>query len=202
MLAFLTVVLMAGVACAFWRQGLLAAVAMCVNVFLAGLVAFNFWEPLADLLEPRLAGTVLAGYEDGLCLVGLFCLTLGLLRLATYVLVPRPPAYPPALQRGGAVAFGLATGYLVAGFLLCVLQTLPWEEHFLFFDDPADPGTAVRQVLPPDRAWLALMCRAGGDPAPRWLETFESRYARYRRHPPGGEPQPYRGELDGEIERR
>jgi hypothetical protein len=199
MLAFLTVVLMAGVACAFWRQGLLAAVTMCVNVVVAGLVAFNFWEPLADLLEPHLAGTALAGYEDGLCLVALFCLALGLLRLALYLLVPRPPAYPPALQRGGAVAFGLATGYLVAGFLLCVLQTLPWEEHFLSFDDPGRPAGALRQVLPADRAWLALMRRAG-----RFDEsaTFGLRYARYRRHPPGGEPQPYRGELDREIQRK
>ena len=199
MLAFLTVVLMAGVACAFWRQGLLAAVAMGVNVFLAGLAAFTFWEPLADLLEPRLAGTFLAGYEDGLCLVALFCLALGALRLATHALAPRAAAYPPALQRGGAVAFGLATGYLVAGFLLCVLQTLPWQEHFLFFDDPGDPGTAVRQVLPPDRAWLALMRRAGAYP---FADTFELRYAHYRRHPPGGEPQPYRGELDREIQRK
>ena len=204
MLAFLTVVLMAGVALAFWRQGLLAALVMCFNVVLAGLVAFNFWEPAADVLEPRLAGTFLAGCEDGLCLVGLFCLALGLLWLATHVLAPRPPAYPPALQRGGALVFGAATGYLVAGFLLCVLQTLPWQEHFLSFDDPDQPGGAVRQVLPPDRAWLALLRRADSyafanrvdpnAPDPRGLDTFEQRYARYRRHPPGGEPQPYRGD--------
>ena len=199
MLAFLTLVLMAGVAFAFWRQGLLAAAAMAVNVVLAGLVAFASWEPLADRIEPHLAGTFLAGYEDGLCLVALFCLALGLLRLATHFLVPRLPAYPVAVQRGGAVGFGLATGYLVAGFLLCVFQTLPWQENFLFFDDPADPGTAVRQVLPPDRAWLALMRQAGAYP---FADTFELRYARYRRHPHGGEPQPYRGEMDRERQRR
>src|SRR5260370_33595967 len=74
--------------------------------------------------------------------------------------------YPRALLRGGAVAFGLVTGYLVSGFLVCVLQTLPWHQNFMGFQYPQEyakdyPTPALRKVLPPDRVWLALMHRAG-----------------------------------------
>lgn len=55
---------------------------MTVNVVLSGLVAFAFFEPLAGVLGPLFAGTFLAGYEDALCLVFLFALSLGLLRRA------------------------------------------------------------------------------------------------------------------------
>src|SRR6266446_1995301 len=125
MLAFLTIVIMLAVAYAYLREGMFTACTMCINVFAAGLVAFNFWEPLADLLDPLFADNFLAGYEDSLCLVVLFCLSLGLLRLATNSLATKEIEYAPALLRGGAVAFGLVTGYLVSGFLVCVLQTLP-----------------------------------------------------------------------------
>ncbi len=82
LLGFLTVLIMAGVTYAFWREGLLTALTMTVNVVLSGLVAFAFFEPLAGVLGPMFAGSFLAGYEDALCLIFLFALSLGLLRLA------------------------------------------------------------------------------------------------------------------------
>jgi hypothetical protein len=90
----------------------------------------------------------------------LFALTLGPLRVVTHLLAPKELGYPRALQRGGGLVFGLATGYLAAGFLLCVLQTLPWPEHVPILD-AGQPGTAFRAVLPPDRAWRALLRQAG-----------------------------------------
>ncbi len=43
LLAFFTFVIMLAGAYAFWRQGVLPAFAMVVNILLAGLVAFNFF---------------------------------------------------------------------------------------------------------------------------------------------------------------
>jgi colicin V production protein len=226
MLGVCTVVIMLVVAYAFWREGLLTAVTMCVNVFVAGLIAFNFWEPLADLLDLMFANTILAGYEDALCLVLLFGLVLATLRWVTNSLAPAELEYHPGLHRGGTVLFGLATGYLVAGFLVCVLQTLPWHDHFMYFDpryDPEQPAAVVRQVLPPDRVWLALMRRAGAyafsnstdedvtdpeTPDQRYVTfdkygTFELRYARYRRYDDSGDnPRPYLGEFDRQLQRK
>lgn len=192
LLGFLTVVLMLGVAYAFWRQGVLPAFAMACNVLVSGLVAFNFFEPISTELDPMLGDSFLHGYEDSICLVLLFCITLGFLRWLTNALIHSSIEYPPVLQQGGSVLFGMLTGYLVAGFLLCVAQTMPFDEHFLRFDarvDPEAPAAKVRRVLPPDRVWLAMMHRASEKTRLAWDETtlfdpdgsFELRYSRERR---------------------
>jgi Colicin V production protein len=207
MLTFLTILIMLGLAYVYLVDGLATAFTMFCNVFLAGLIAFNFWEPLADLLEPAFARSFFAGYEDALCLVILFSITLGLLRLATNSLSFAAIYFHPLLQRIGGAFFGLASGYLLSGFLLCVFQTLPWHERFMGFQpeyDPKEPG--LRQSLPPDRVWLALMHRAGLGPFARGDNptfdpeaTFELRYARYRRYGDGRGPLPYHGEFDKEV---
>src|SRR5262249_33780138 len=120
MIYVLTLLIMGGVAYAHFREGLFTAFCMCVNAVLSGLVAFSFWEPLAAELEPLLKGSPFDGCEDALCLIVLFGLTLGMLRLATNSIAHKEIDYHEALARGGGAAFGLISGYLVAGFLLCV----------------------------------------------------------------------------------
>jgi uncharacterized membrane protein required for colicin V production len=212
LLGFLTVLIMLICAYALMREGLLTAFAMCCNVLLAGIVAFNFWEPLADLLDPGFSGSAMHGYEDALCLFLIFLATLLLLRWATNQLANRVPDLHPTLQYGGGVLFGLITGYLLSGFLLCVLQTLPWHQRFMNFDpevDPADPNAALRHVLPPDRAWLVLMHQLSTDRL-QWKEdtfdrhgNFELRFARLRRYSDNmSEVRQYEGEFPQEKEQR
>jgi hypothetical protein len=201
MLSFLTVCCMLLVGYAFVRQGLVTAFAMTVNVFLAGVVAFNFWEPLAGLLEGPLADTFLRGTEDCLSLVAIFSLTLGLLRLTTNHIVRTEVEFPAVAQQGGAALCGLVAGYLVAGFLVCVAQTLPWHENFLGFGGATEKGEGVRRVLPPDRVWLATMRRASVLPLSRSDApgfdphgSFELRYERHRRSGEKPQPLPYGGD--------
>ena len=201
-LALLTLVVMALVTYAFWREGLLTSLTTTVNVFLAGLAAFAFWEPLASALGPMFKDSFLQGYEDAFCLTALFAVSLGLLRLATNNLANAHLEYHPLMRQGGTVLFGLVTGYLASGFLICVLQTLPWHVNFLQFDYRVDknPGGAkTPRVLPPDHAWLALMRGALPDFDPDG--TFEMRYARYRRYDDGREALPYKGEFEGSEKR-
>jgi hypothetical protein len=196
MLSVFTILIMLGVAYAFWREGVLSAFVMGFNVFFAGLVAFNFFEPIAKELDPMLSDSFLHGYEDSLALMALFCPTLAFLRWLTNNLVHTTVEYHPILQQGGSVVFGLMTGYLVAGFLVCVLQTLPFSDHFMQFEariDPQSPGAKLRRILPPDRVWLALMHRASRTSLSWEDETkdssfdpdgsFELRYSRERRVP-------------------
>ena len=192
MVYLLTLVVMGVVAYAFAQEGATTAFLMCCNVFFAGLVAFSFWEPLAAGLEPTFANGPLAGFEDAFCLVPLFAGTLVLLRWVTNRLVDVEPEQQPRLRQALAAFFGAVTGYLTAGFLVCVLQTLPWHREFLHFDpkvDPASPGHKIRRLLPPDRVWLALMHRAGDVPLSRSGHdtfdkdgAFEDDYARLRRY--------------------
>jgi hypothetical protein len=179
---------------AFWREGVLTAFTMMCNVVLAGLVAFNFWEPIARELGSVFADTFLAGLEDCLCLTLLFALTLGMLRLTTNTLAMSQPEYHPVLQQGGAVLCGLITGYLVSGFLVCAIQTLPLPERFMSFDAKVQTDASGQKPksrwMPADRVWLALMQRASlvplsqadGEPFDKDGD-FELRYQQNRRYP-------------------
>src|SRR5947209_2233970 len=110
MLGILTVVTAALVGYAYMREGIFTAFVMFVNVLLAGLVAFNFFEPLANELESNLEGSFLAGFEDAICLVGLFCATLGALRWVTNTLAPSELEFPVIVLQGGSILFGALTG--------------------------------------------------------------------------------------------
>jgi hypothetical protein len=207
MLTFLTILIMLVLAYLFLIQGLATAVMMFANVFLAGLIAFNFWEPLADLLDPPLSRSFFAGYEDAICLTGLFGIAFALLRLATNTLSGAVIEFHPIAQRAGGAFFGLATGYLLSGFLVSVFQTLPWHERFWGYEPNwLANQSAVDSILPPDRLWLSMMHRAGENGFGRGERptfdpqaTFVIRYSRFRRY---GDQRPavaYHGEFDLEL---
>jgi len=203
MLWFLTILIMLGLAYLFLVQGLATAFMMFCNMILAGLIAFNFWEPLADLLEPLLARSIFAGHEDAICLAGIFAIAFALLRLVTNTLSGAVIELHPLAQRAGGAFLGLATGYLLSGFLVCVFQTLPWHEKFWGYE----PDWQNHQSgFPPDRVWLALMHRAGETVFARSHHatfdpeaTFVIRYTRFRRYGDQRDPLPYNGEFDLEL---
>jgi hypothetical protein len=227
MILFFCVFVILAVAYAMHHEGLFTAVTMFVNVLLAGFLAFEFWEPLADQLDGIFKGGAMAGLEDCLAMVMLFSLFLVILRLVTNSLAFNEIEFEPNVSRAGSIVFGLLAGYFVAGFLAVCFQTLPWHENFLGFQPRPDDGVedGLRSYLPPDRVWLAMMRRAGAntlcwreiDAAPeanfydryRTFDpygTFELRYQRYRRYnEKDGKympPKTYQGEFDQDLERK
>jgi hypothetical protein len=190
MLTGFTLVVTLIVAYAAVREGLLTAIATLVNICIAGLVAFEFFEPLAEGLEGMVKGTIFAGLEDSLSLFLLFAPTLALLRLLTNNLSPQEVELPALMQQVGAGAVALVSGYLLAGILVVFLQMLPVAENFLDFQYQVEPnGSKARMFLPPDRVWLSLMNRAGSGPFSQSDAvtfdpegTFSLRYARFRRY--------------------
>lgn len=193
MLSFLTVVIMGIVTYAFWREGLLTACTMFINVLLAGLLTFMCFEPLADMLDPMFRDSPVTGWEDFLCLILLFSVFLGMLRGFTNHIAYTDLEYPPILLRAGCVIFGLLTGYLVSGFLIVAAQTMPLPNGATFAGfDPTikagEQGSRTSSAFPPDRVWLALMHRAGAKPFSFGEEgdtfdpngNFQLRYHRYK----------------------
>ena len=138
MLGVFTVLIMLGVGYAYLREGLFTAFAMLVNVLIAGTLTFNFYEPLASMMEPTLSNTFFAGYEDVVCMIGIFALILGILRTVTNAISSTMIQFPPPVQRPGAFVVGLAVGYFAAGFLICgpALRLLDF-----FAVGPASPST-------------------------------------------------------------
>lgn len=219
MLAIITILIMLGVAYVYLGEGLFTAFTMFCGVMAAGLFTFNFWEPIANALGGAVSGTFLAGYEDALVMVFLFAAVLGGFRVIANNFAPFQVEYHALLQSLGGAFFGLLTGYLVTGFLICVLQTLPWKQEFGLGFSP-EPGGGLRQVLPPDQVYLAMMYRAGAyafsntegpgtpkesDPYADQYQTFdkygnfELRYARFRRYDKDGKRRTESGEFAHEL---
>src|SRR5262245_34283352 len=203
MLIFLTIVVMLFVAFTCVQEGVFTSVCTLINIMLAGLLTYWAFEPLADEMEVMFSGTFLEGFEDCLCMVGLFCLSFGLLRLATNSLAYTVPDYADYLNRGGALVVGLLAGYLLAGFLIVAISTLPFPKNSEQFDTRIDPTAAnalVRSRLPPDRLWLALMQHASLKPLVWEGHTtfdpnsnFLLRYYRYHRKEADGKLLKYDG---------
>jgi len=191
MLILFTLLVMLVVAYYHWGEGLFTAAGLLVCVMLAGLVTFNFWEPLANLVESLVDRSFVQGYEDFVCLIGLFTVSLALLRGLTHSLNNKEVEFFPALNQIGGGVIGLFTGYLLSGFLICAMETLPWHQNFLGFEPYQENEIIVRRFLPPDRIWLALMHRAGNagvmsrGEGSRTFDpdgAFESNYYRFRRY--------------------
>jgi uncharacterized membrane protein required for colicin V production len=217
MIVVATLLIMLAGAYAQYRNGLFTSVAMLIMVFISGLVAFGFWEPIAEFLDRVFQNNALAGCEDMIALTLLFSVTLFALRLATNYIAPDLIDEHGALQHFGGAAVGLVTGYFVAGFLICAMQTLPLDERFLGFEPRKPDEPVYRSIFPSDRVWLTMMRHAGAFPF-SWKEddpeattsleryatfdrdgTFELRYLRYRRGFQEGGPLPYFGEFDREL---
>jgi hypothetical protein len=166
--------------------GIVTGLTGCFNVLLAGLISFHMWPYLANELEPLLQGTFLEHFEDAIALVVVFALTQALLRVAVSAIVKSEPQLPELVHRIGAGASGLLAGYFVAGFLLLVLQTLPWQRDFLGFQKAETPGFSER-LLPSDQNFLKMMNRAHrgvfstGEDQTKVFEEYEEVFATQRR---------------------
>lgn len=202
MLALLALAVMGVVAYAMLREGLFGALCHTFGIIFAGLLAFHFWPPLANEFEPSFQGSVVEGLEDAIALLGVFALTLGLLRVVTNVIADQQFVdIPPKIMQAGGATVGAIGGFFLAGFLGCVLQTLPWYENFLGFPahDHENTGFATRK-FPPDQLWLKMMNRAHtvifqDDDAFRketeLFTDFSRRYAKHRRYTETRDPLPY-----------
>jgi len=219
MLAFLTILLMLIVAYAQFREGIFTALTVLINIVIAGVIAFNFWEPVADFLDPKLHGSFVGGWEDFFVLFILFSAALITLRIVTNNLAPTQIEFAATPNQFGGAFVGLCSGYLLAGFLTCMMQTLPWHEEFMGFAPRSSNEGPSRAFLPPDRVCLTMLRHLGAyplasaeidpgakSPYDRYRTfdrgaTFEQRYQRYRRYNNQRNAMPYQGELDGSLDR-
>jgi len=189
MVTIFAVLIMIAVAYSQIREGILTAATTLVNVVVAGLVTFMFFEPLAEELGKMMAGSAFDQMEDGVAMFAVFAATLGLLRLITNNLANQELEMPALPQQIGTGVIGLIAGYFLAGFLVVLVSTLPIQEKFMGYEAAVEDGEpALRRYLPPDRVWLALMQhaakRAGlgfGGPTFDPEGTFPLRYAKKRR---------------------
>lgn len=131
-------------------EGIWTAASTLLCVIISGLIAMNFFEPLALYLTYFIPA--MAAYADFVALVGLFgALVFGLRELTEY-LCPTDVRVPDLLDTIGKYGFAAATGYVTMAFLLTALHTAPLPREI--FDFRAE--SPVFFGLYPDRQWLGF----------------------------------------------
>jgi hypothetical protein len=115
--------LILGMTYALSSEGLWGACLMFFNVMFGGLIAFNFYEPLAKVFAENVP--ILSGLADVVCLLGIFLVATFLLRLTTETLAPAMVRFPTPIYHLGRLLFGAACGLLTVAILLLGYETAP-----------------------------------------------------------------------------
>lgn len=150
-------VLILGMTYALASEGLWGAALMFMNSLFAGLIALNFYEPLAGLIAQA---SFLSGFADTLSLLSLYGVSLLILRLATDQLGPTMVRYPTPIYHLGRWGFGLLGASVTMGILLLGYHTAPIHKKMFY-------GTYNYDLKPPfgvglDWQWLGFFQYATG----------------------------------------
>jgi hypothetical protein len=140
-----------------YADGLWSNAVRLINVVTAGLLATNFFEPLADWLDGM--QPTYTYFWDFLSLWGLFFLIMGVMRLLTDSVSKVKVRFLKIVDRIGSGAFALWIGWVMVCFTLMTLHTAPLSRNFMF--EGFQTGNENRMILglAPDRQWLSFMSR-------------------------------------------
>jgi hypothetical protein len=107
---------------ALTSEGLWGSALMFFNVVFGGMIAFNFYEPLARLIDSTGIGW---GFSDTLCLLGLFAIATGLLRMTTETIAPVMVRFPPPVYHAGRLLFGMGGAAVTMAIAILAFHAAP-----------------------------------------------------------------------------
>mgnify|MGYP003629999711 FL=1 len=125
-----------------------------VSVLLAGLLAMNYFEPLATFLTNNISSSGAWRQRwDSIALIGLFVAFIFLFREITVRIAPTYMQVQPLVHEITRWSFAALTGYIAMAFLLTALHTAPLPREFAGFTPERNNlfGAAA-----PDRQWLGF----------------------------------------------
>ena len=152
--ALIATVLILGIAFYQILQGLFSAMIMTILTILSAALAFSYYEPLAGLMYDKLTN-----YAEPLCLVLLFIVSLGILRLIFDKFLGGNVVVGTWPDRIVGGFFGLITGMIVIGVVLVAIQMLPIGPSVYTYR-PFDGSLQRRQraqIFRPDDFTLGLL---------------------------------------------
>jgi len=162
-------------------EGPWAAATTFIAVILAGLLAMNFFEPVAAMFPATAEWQMRA---DIIALLGLFALFVTGLRTAAEYLMPTQLEVSPLLYDGGRWGFGLLTGYVTGAILLTAMHTAPLSRDFLGFKSAGNNFFNLGGVQnAPDRLWLAFTQHASEQIFTTGNVFDRSEFSRYNGRP-------------------
>jgi hypothetical protein len=114
--------LIAGLIYALTSEGLWGSALMFFNVVFSGMIAFNFYEPVADLIDST---GIPWGFSDTLSLLGLFCISLAMLRMTTETIAPAMVRFPTPVYHIGRFIFGMGGAAVAMAVIILGFHTAP-----------------------------------------------------------------------------
>jgi hypothetical protein len=167
---FLIVAVIALVTWCAASEGAVGAGTTFLSVLLAGLLAMNFFEPLADILDDA---PFIGERADMVALLGLFGILLTLARLAAERLQPTFISMHGLAYDVSRWGFGFLTAYATAAILLTALHTAPLPREFWGFRPERHN---LFDFAAPDRQWLGFVQYVTEKPFPRSQTVMDPRF--------------------------
>jgi hypothetical protein len=129
--------LMLGLTYALTSEGLWGSALMFFNVLFGALIAFNFYEPLAAMLDGTGIGW---GFSDTLCLMLLFSISVLLLRMTTETIAPAQVRFPMPVYHLGRLVFGLGGAAITMSIIILAFHCAPvYKKIFGVVDYKSQP---------------------------------------------------------------
>lgn len=114
--------LVLGLTYALTSEGLWGAALMFFNVVFAGMITFNFYEPLADLIDRT---GINWGGSEALSILLLFGVSVLILRLTTETLAPAMVRFPMPIYQAGRLVFGVGGACVTMAILILAHEAAP-----------------------------------------------------------------------------
>jgi hypothetical protein len=128
--------------------GLWTNTLVLINTVTAGLIAFNYFEPLASWLDKQLPSFTYVW--DFLSVWLVFSVAMGIMRTATDLLSRVKVKFKRPVDQIGGILMACIVGMVMVCFTAATLHTAPLARKFLF--DSFDPDSPMSMT--PDRKWL------------------------------------------------
>jgi hypothetical protein len=149
MYLWLIVLLIFGGSVAFLvNGGLWTNTLVLINAVTAGLIAFNYFEPLASFLDRQEASYTY--FWDFLSLWLIFAVAMGAMRSVTDLLSRVKVKFRKPVDQAGGIIMACVVGMVMVSFTMASLHTAPLARKFL--SDNFDPESPI--AMSPDRQWL------------------------------------------------
>lgn len=137
-------------------QGLWSNTLTLVNVLLAGLIATNYFEPVADYMERQEPSFTYIW--DFVAIWLLFGFAMVFLRLFTDFLSKVKVRFSKPVEMAGGPLMAIWVSWVTLCFATAAFHTAPLARHFLG-GFQKEPDSKMLFGLQPDRVWLGWMHR-------------------------------------------
>jgi hypothetical protein len=132
-------------------EGLWGAALMFFNTLFSAIIAFNFYEPLAQLIASN--ANFLSGFADTLSLLGIFIVSLVMLRMTTETIAPTMVRFPMPVYHVGRWAFAGAASAVLMAIVVLAFHTAPVHKKVFFVMDYKHEPPFGMGI---DREWLGF----------------------------------------------